>query len=369
MAEKKGNGLGFTHQPIPGMTLGTLLKVLARNEFDVDTRYLYRLGFLMWVGMANSVFRLLEIAVNSNKIKKEKIVHPPLFIIGHWRSGTTHLHNLLCLDENFTYPSAFQAMFPHHFVFSQGGTSVFNIFSPKKRPMDNVAFSALVPHEDEFGLAALTAASPYLRTFFPARDGGDYVHLDPLRLPPAVLEEWKESLVTFLKKVLLCRDGRILLKSPPHLGRVAVLLDLFPEAQFIHIVRNPYDVYLSTKKLWRNSFSLAHLQEPDPEQIDELILSWYVELFELFERDRGLIPEKNLHELKYEDLDTDPLGCLEEIYSNLDMYGFGELRERAIAYLASIRDYTKNKYELDPVSREKVGTRWRSTFDRYDYPL
>jgi hypothetical protein len=351
------------------MTLGTLLKVLARNEFDVDTRYLYRLAFLMWTAMGNSVFRLLEVAVNSRKIEADKIAHPPLFIIGHWRSGTTHLHNLLCLDENFTYPTAFQAMFPHHFVFSQGGTSVFNIFSPKKRPMDDVAFSALVPHEDEFGLAAMTAASPYLRAFFPARDGGDYGHLDLLKLPAEIREQWKNALVHFLKKVILCRDGRLLLKSPPHQGRVSVLLELFPQAQFIHIVRNPYDVYLSTKKLWRNSFSLAHLQEPDPHVIDQLILSWYVELFALFERDRVLIPQNNLHELKYEDLDRDPIVCLQEIYNRLNLPGFEALRPRAVAYLSSIRGYTKNAYQLDAESREKVSTRWRSTFDRYGYPI
>ncbi len=154
-------------QIIQGMTLRTLLEVLARNDFQVDRQCLGRLAYLVVLGVFNSIYGACETYFNTEDIEAVKIEHAPLFIIGHWRSGTTHLHNLLSMDENFSCPTAYQALFPHHFVFSQAGGVLFNLLAPTKRPMDNVAFSADTPHEDEFAIAAHCAISPYLQIFFP----------------------------------------------------------------------------------------------------------------------------------------------------------------------------------------------------------
>jgi hypothetical protein len=172
-----------------------------------------------------------------------------------------------------------------------------------------------------------------------------------------------------LKKVTLSEGKRIVLKSPPHMGRLRTLLELFPKAQFIHIVRDPYMVYLSTHKLWTDSLTFASLQVPRPEQIDEIILSSYTELFALFDRDRPLIPEGALHEMKFEDLEADPMGSLQKLYERLGLGGFEQFKARVSPYLEQIRKYEKNHYNLDEKSRQKVALRWRSTFDRYDYQV
>ncbi|WP_427846519.1 sulfotransferase [Aromatoleum aromaticum] len=39
-------------------------------------------------------------------------IKPPIFVLGHWRSGTTHLHNLLSLDPQFAYPNFYQVTNP-----------------------------------------------------------------------------------------------------------------------------------------------------------------------------------------------------------------------------------------------------------------
>jgi len=43
-------------------------------------------------------------------------VEPPVFILGVWRSGTTHLHNLLTRDTRFGYANLYQALNPHTFL-------------------------------------------------------------------------------------------------------------------------------------------------------------------------------------------------------------------------------------------------------------
>jgi hypothetical protein len=365
-ARKRGK---LAVQPIQGMTIGTLFRVLARNGFKVDTRCYGRLAYLAVWGVLNSMYGACETFFNARDIQAAQIKHPPLFIIGHWRSGTTHLHNLLSFDENFTCPTAYQCLFPHHFIFSQVAGPVFNYIAPAKRPMDNVPFGSDVPHEEEFALAADSTVSPYMRTLFPVTGDKGYAELDLNCVPEEAQEKWKDSLVLFLKKVTLSDGGRIVLKSPPHLGRVGTLLDLFPEAQFIHIVRNPYVVYPSTHRLWRDLFRYAHLQIPGPALVDDIILSWYCELFSLFERDRRLVPPGALHELKFEDLEDEPETSLEKLYGELRLPGFTRFLERVRPYLATVKGYRKNDYHLEEADREKVSQRWRFTFERYGYPL
>ncbi len=359
---------GERPQVIHGMTLGNLLRVLARNDFRVDAKF-ERLYYLLIIGVLNSIYGACETIFSARQIRAVRIDPSPLFILGHWRSGTTHLHNLLSLDENFVSPTAFQSLFPHHFLFTGIAANFFNLVAPDKRPMDNMPFSALTPHEDEFGLAAHSTVSPYMKFLFPVTGDGCYSEMDPKRLPKKELERWKESLILFMKKLTLLTPGRIVLKSPPHLGRVSTLLELFPQAQFIHIVRDPYRVYLSTHKLWSDGLGPAHLQIPQHELVDEIILSWYVELFSLFERDRGLIPEGSLHEMKFEDLEAEPVETLRTMYQGLGMAGFEPLEERLKDYLKSIASYEKNTFDMTAEDREKVRRAWGKNFERYGYPI
>jgi omega-hydroxy-beta-dihydromenaquinone-9 sulfotransferase len=352
------------------MDVRTLWRVLLRNRFQVNPRYWDRLLYLILMAGYNSIMASFERHCNAHKIKGVKAVAPPIFIIGYWRSGTTHLHNLLSFDENFTSPTYYQVMSPHHFVYSQPwGMSIFNYLSPGKRPMDNMSIAAKAPHEDEFALAALSAVSPYMRVLFPATGDNGFEVLDPLGLEKEALARWKAAFLLFFDKLTFSKGKRIVFKSPPHLGRVRVLLELFPQAKFIHIYRNPYEVYLSMKHLWQAGFSLSHLQIPDPEAVDEIILSWYPELYALYERDRGLIPAGALCEVSYEDLVSNPRDVLENIYASLGLPGFETLWNRLTPYMASQKNYQRNHYTPDPATLEKVRRRWGPTFERYGYDL
>ena len=356
-------------QTITGMNLSTLVKVLLRHRCRVNVRYLHRLAYLFVAAAFNSYVMRLEKACDGPNIAATELVAPPIFVLGTWRSGTTHLHNLLNCDPTFTCPTSYQVMFPHHFVYSQKwGVWYFVIIGPHKRPMDNVALLGSTPHEDEVALLSLSGVSPYLRNLFPVNADG-YSALDPDHLSPKALEEWQAAFRLFLKKLSFSKGKRIVLKSPPHMGRVALLLKMFPGAKFVHIVRNPYVVYLSSKKLWQSGLAPSHLQKPTPQTVDELILSWYTELFSLFERDRGLIPPGSLCELHFEDLESSPRECLERLYEELGLPGFDVFWERAEAYLTRLLGYKKNKYTLTDDDRAKVSQCWLSTFERYGYPL
>jgi len=357
-------------QSITGMKLRDLWRVLARNRFQVDPCYLDRLSYLLIMAGLNSVMACFESRCNGYKIKSTEITDPPIFIIGYWRSGTTHLHNLLGFDPNFTCPTYYQVMFPHHFAYSQPwGMAYFNYFSPPKRPMDNMAIEAKAPHEDEFALAALSTVSPYMKVLFPRTGDNGFAVLDPLRLEKDALERWMAAMEQFVQKLTFSKGKRIVFKSPPHLGRVRVLLDLYPQAKFIHICRHPYEVYLSAKHLWQTGFSLSHLQKPEPETLEETILSWYKDLYSLYERDRELIPPGSLCEIKYEELVDNTLKSLENIYSTLGLPGFDEFWSRVSPYLEAQKSYKRNIYILDDETKERIRQHWGPIGSRYGYTL
>jgi hypothetical protein len=357
-------------QAITGMKPGTLFRVLRRNHGRVNWRYLPRLAVLLIFGGVNFYLACFEKAIHSQDIAAAELVAPPIFILGYWRSGTTHLHNILSCDPTFTSPTTYQTMFPHHFVYSQSwGAEIFNVFTPEKRPMDNVAIYGATPHEEEMALAGLCGISPYMQALFPASGDGAYSALDPGKLPPGALAEWQATFRLFLKKLSFSKDKRIVLKSPPHLGRIPVLLEMFPGAKFVHIVRNPYVVYLSSQRLWRAGFAYSHLQKADPRTMAELILSWYTELYALFERDRRFIPSGSLYELRFEDLESSPRECLERLYTELGLPDFNRFWTRAAGYLGSLAGYEKNTHWLEEEDRAKVSRHWNFNFSRYGYPL
>jgi omega-hydroxy-beta-dihydromenaquinone-9 sulfotransferase len=367
MANRKTLG-----KPLPliqGMTFSALQQAVARNGLNIPAPLLGRLFYLGAIGVLNSVLGRCEEVAYGRRIVNTRIEAPPLFVLGHWRSGTTHLHYLLSQDENFACPTAYQSMFPGHFILSQQvGGHIFNLIAPHYRLADNMTFAAHVPQEDEFALAALSTVSPYMRFLFPDTGDGDYSALDLGQLPKGALRKWEQAFLYFLKKLTYMTGKRIVLKSPPHLGRVGTVLGLLPGSQFLHIVRDPYAVYASTKKLWQVILSYTHLQKVDAAELDEIILASHTELFSLFERQRQLIPSGSLHEVKLEDLEREPLNTLEQIYDSLGLMDFDLFRKRVIPYLESIKGYRKQDYTLDEASLRQVRKRWAGVFERYDYP-
>lgn len=357
-------------QAITGMNLSTLGTIFWRNRRVLHWRYFPRMAYLWVLAAWNSYLGLFEKAIHGERIAVAELTAPPIFILGYWRSGTSHLHNLLSCDPTFTCPTAYQVMFPHHFVYtSPWGIKIFNHLTPGKRPMDNVSYYGTSPDEEEKAVAALSGVSPFFRILFPATGNDDYMALDYKKLPPEALASWQEAFRLFVRKLSFSKNRRIILKSPLHLGRIPILLEMFPGAKFIHITRSPYVVYLSFQKNWRCGHAHSHLQKPDPLIIDELILSWYRELFPLFERDRGLIPPGDLHELHFEDLEKSPRSCLEKLYHELNLPDFERFWQHASVYLQSIANYQKNAYSLTEEVRAKVSNHWGFFFERYGYPV
>jgi hypothetical protein len=94
-------------------------------------------------------------------------------------------------------------------------------------------------------------------------------------------------------------------------------------------------------------------------------------MFELmygrFEQERGLIPEANFVELRYEDLVAEPLPRLDEIYRRLNLGDFETARPAVAKYLEGVKNYRTNKYELEERLAAKIRARCGDYLQRYGY--
>jgi omega-hydroxy-beta-dihydromenaquinone-9 sulfotransferase len=127
-----------------GMPIDEWIRMLRKHGFAVDAPYLPRAALMTLTSALTSLIRAYENRKYGPEIADVE-VRRPLFILGHWRSGTTYLHNLLAQDEQFAYPNTWQALSPHTFLSTERYSTILRLAAPKTRLIDNVAFAPTVP--------------------------------------------------------------------------------------------------------------------------------------------------------------------------------------------------------------------------------
>jgi hypothetical protein len=363
-------GLSFNY--LAGITVGDWWRLLRDNGFAVNPIYWHRAAFITLMSLVNSLYRHKEERLYGARVAQTPLAGPPLFVLGHWRSGTSHLHNLLALDaDQFAYANTYQVVSPHTFLCTEEVNSRrFARLLPQTRPMDNMALTFDAPQEDEFAICLNCFRSLYLGISFPRREDYYDRYLTFRGVPRQEVKQWQAALLWFLKKLTFKYGRTILLKSPPHTARIRLLLELFPDARFVHIHRDPYTVFQSFQHYFDTAVWFTYLQQPNRRQIDERILRRYTVLYDAYFEDRELIPAGRHHELRFADLEQDPLGQIRLLYEKLDLPGWGRYEPRLRQYLAAIAGYQKNRFvALAPHLREGVARQWRRSFEVWGYPV
>jgi omega-hydroxy-beta-dihydromenaquinone-9 sulfotransferase len=351
-----------------GMAVDEWFKLLRKHGFAVDAPYLPRAALMTLTSVLTSLIGAYENRKYGPKLADVE-VRPPLFVLGHWRSGTTHLHNLLAQDEQFAYPNMWQVLNPHTFLTTERYSAIMKLAAPKTRLIDNVTFADDVPSEDEFATCG-TLCSPCVGWIFPGWADHYDRYLTFRAVPEDEVERWKAALIILYKKLTLKFGRPLVLKSPPHTGRIALLLEMFPDARFVHIHRDPFSVFLSARRWIPVMERASRLHNArSPEDIDARIIRRYKALYDAYFEERHLIPEGRLHELSFEELERDPVGVVRGIYEHLDILGFEEFEPSLKRYVGSISGYRKNEWpELPTGLREKIAHAWERSFQEWGYP-
>ena len=112
--------LEFSKLPINtlvGADWKTFNQITAGRTIDQTYKGKYRL--------TKAVCRLLSTLKPLQDKRYEKLLanqpleHDPVFILGHWRSGTTFMHNVFSCDKHFGYNTTYQTVFPHLMMWGQ----------------------------------------------------------------------------------------------------------------------------------------------------------------------------------------------------------------------------------------------------------
>lgn len=371
MSQPLKNRWSIGHNYLTGITFGNWCKLLADNGFRVSPAYLHRALAITVASLPNSVFAGVEQLRFGAAIAQTPRPEAPLFIIGHWRSGTTLLHELLAQDTaQFHFPNTYQVVNPYTFLTTEKVTTrLFPWLVPDKRPMDNMALKFQSPQEDEFAPLLMTLTSLYLGTSFPRRMAHYDRYMTFRDVPREEVEAWKEAFVRFCKKLTL-RDSRtLLIKSPPHTARIRTILQMFPDARFLHIHRNPYDVFQSQRHFFDTAGWYTYLQKPDLGVIDEGILARHEAMYDAFYEDVPLVPSAQFHEIRFDGLEQDPVGQIAQTYEALSLPGFEAFKPVLERYVDSLKGYQKNRFnKLDVETKALVAGRWARSFANGGYP-
>jgi len=337
------------------MKLGQLLRLLGRNQITASPETLFRLLFLIQSGFWSSFFSMAENIRYGAILKKSPLPANPIFIIGHWRTGSTFLHQLLSLDPNLAAPTLYQVALPDSLLVSyKYYRPVFKMLVSEHRPMDNVKLGMDEPQEDEYAIFRLTNFSPLEEIVFP-KSGNYFLSNYDDFLPPAdQLGDWSAAAAGFYRKLWLKTGKTIVSKNPFNSRRIPLLAKLFPDSRFIHIGRNPLDVVPSTIHMWdilqkQNALNNNYRKPAVPE-----VVSTLEKMHLAIIRDSKSLNRNRYACLRFEDLENNPQDGIERLYTSLGLPFTGDYSDKITRFIKEIGSFQKNDFILGAEDREVI---------------
>jgi omega-hydroxy-beta-dihydromenaquinone-9 sulfotransferase len=344
------------------------LGLLARNGFRISPTRVPRAAAITCASIANEALRGITLTIWGRGLRAARLEADPVLILGHWRSGTTLLHELLACDRRFTPPNTLQCGAPSHFVLSeQFARDWLGFLLPPRRPMDAIPMGFERPQEDEVALCNLGLPSPWWGIAFPNEPDLDAAWADLEQLTDRDRDRWLAAWTGFLRDVQFEHPGRLLLKNPLHTHRVPLIRQVFPAADFIHIARDPHDLVPSCVHFWLRMTESHGLQRPRREGLEERVFTSIERMEARLAATWETIPPAHRFRTRYEDLVADPLAVLREIYAH---FGW-PARAAEPAWqdaVAAREDYRANTHPRDADRDARIASRLAAVLTRYGYP-
>lgn len=325
---------------------------------------------LLWQTlMPGSLFSLMagmQKSFNAEQLAQANF-RDAVVVLGYWRSGTTLLHELLCLDTRYTYPTTHACMNPHYFLFSEA-SALASEGASAQRPMDEMEVRPASPQEDEFALLSLGARSPYEALVVPEVLPEALMLSDPRDLSTDEANRWREVFLSFVAGVSVRGSGKpMILKSPTHGFRVSTLRELLPDARFILIVRDPMTSFESVVRMWRKMFEIYALGAILPDDdIREAILADRLRFDAKLAASTPGLPANRFLTITYESLIANPVAVVENLYAQLDLPAFGVVRDAIAAEVSRRSGYHAKGQLPSDTWRARIAQEWAPILSYYE---
>ena len=318
---------------------------------------------------------------------KRQPLREPVFIVAPPRSGTTLTQKLMSLDEErFVYNALYQTIFPAVFYQRCFDALVWldrKVGQPFGRivawaeqkwfggwdDMHKMRFNQ--PEEDD-GFFVYTFVTEAIFLLF--------LHVDELweagfqdALPPAK----RRKVMGFYRSCLQRRlyasgPGKtILTKATQSSGAVESLLEEFPDAKFITIVRHPYQSVASHVSVFWPVWQ-AHSPElpkdgPVSKAYARLAVRWFQHLFAF----RKKVHPAQYYCIDYRDLTRDPRAALEKLYEHFGWTMSDAFRAKLTAATQRQREFkSQHEYSLEEfgLSKAWIQEELGGVLDHYSLP-
>lgn len=347
---------------------------ILRSENKIEGIYKKKAAYISWM-----VFYVMRPLVFLQKLifgKKIKAVdmskQQPIFILGHWRSGTTHLHYLFHKDPQFGTLSNYQSFLFNIAMLSKSWLKfILSPLMPETRPQDNVKVDPDLPAEEEQPLSVMSIRTGFHTWSFPSNRSYFDKYNTFKGITAEEKAEWQRDYNTVLQNITLFNEGKpLVLKNPHNTSRVKELLEMYPNAKFIFIHRNPYDVFVSTRHLMFRAVRAQFLEFVSHQDIEDMIFYFFTHTMKKYIAEKDLIPKENLVEVSFDQMEEDSAGQIARMYRELNLPNYDKAKPYFDEYLASVKNYKKNKFRhLRPEIQERINEEWRFAFDEWGYKM
>jgi hypothetical protein len=318
---------------------------------------------------------------------KRQPVRQPVFIVAPPRSGTTLTQKLLSLDEErFAHNKLYQTIFPA-ISYQRCFDGLIWLDQHTGRPcaklvgwaekkwfggwddMHKMRFDQ--PEEDD-GFFVYTFVTEAIFLLF--------LNIDELweagfqdALPAGERRQLMRYYRSCLQRQLYaCGSARTMLsKATQSSGAVQSLLEEFPDAKFITIIRHPYQSVASHVSVfypvWHAHSPELPKDSPVSRAYARLAVSWFAHLFEFGKK----VDPRQYYCIDYRDLTRDPKEALEKLYAHFGWTPGETFRERLAAATRQQREFeSKHEYTLEEfgLSKEWIQAELGPLLDHYQLP-
>ncbi len=357
--------------PLAGCDLDTYLSHLRFNSQFSERSLKQRILATAVVGLRQP-FTALENLNWKARIRDYKLPNDPIFIVGHWRSGTTHLHNLLSRDPQFAFLDFGQTAMPHNLLsHNKLGRHFISKALPKKRGYDNVELAIEEPQEEEMALGSLNPLGYYSVYYFPQNMKQ---HFERSVFLNGTTEEeaagFCHAYQTLAKKLSLAYNGKqLLFKNPPSTARITLLKELFPGARFIYIHRNPYEVFASSMNRYFRLMNVFAWQDFEDVDFEEMVFYKYRRLIGAYLDQRRKVPDTDMAETTYEKITEDPMGEIERLFDQLRIPNKKPGLEAISPYAEKKKTYKRNVHQLTQCQVDRIQKDWEFALKEWPYEI
>ncbi|HSF88320.1 MAG TPA: sulfotransferase [Saprospiraceae bacterium] len=340
--------------------------------YGVYPGYYFRCLVAGIISLLSEPFRWFEILMFSGKLSRRVLPESPVFILGHWRSGTTLLHNAMAQDRQFAFINTFQSVFANQFFGSRWlFKPLMKLLMPEKRPADNVLLSPELPQEEGIALSNMDSFGFYNFFYFPRSWKAIYKkYISGESATPEELKAYGHRYKKLIAQSLIeYNRNQFISKFPPNTGAIRHLLDMFPQAKFVYIYRNPLLVFQSTVNFFETTHEALQLQPFSRAEFEEMVFELYEMIIRDYERLKTLIPPQHLVEIRYEDFEAGPMEGIRYIYDRLNLEGFEQSIPAFTAYFNSQRKFEKASHQFTREETDKISARWQFAMELYGYAV